>query len=102
MSAGCRGTRSGLDLVAGALERGLDDAAEGEDDDDDQGCDAGHQQAVLDGGRTVLVAAAGDVADELEHELWPSVSGFGVASRLLDSRNNHPRTGHKVQAIRTN
>src|SRR3954469_22030963 len=36
------------DAVAGLLEDALDDAAEGEHDDEDQGRDAGDEQAVLD------------------------------------------------------
>ena len=53
----CRATGPRRCLAA-AVEQAARATAEGEDRDDDQGGDAGDQEAVLDGRRTALVAAA--------------------------------------------
>src|SRR5689334_18332453 len=69
-AGGTRGARVAGDVVTGLLEDVLDDAAQGEDDDDDERGDGRDQQAVLDGRSTVFVALVGELLEELEH--WGS------------------------------
>src|SRR3712207_2274947 len=63
------GARCGfvLDGGAGLAEDVADHAAEGEDDDDDEGRDGGDEQAVLDGGRALLVLAVHEALEDVKH-----------------------------------
>src|SRR3954468_19206569 len=86
----------GTDAVAGLLEDALDDAAEGEHDDHDQGRDAGDEQAVLDRGRAALVhlgqAGVEHDAEVVQHFRFSYRKGDEVSGDLRAEGRGPPLT----------
>src|SRR6478752_6830505 len=68
-TAGASCGRAVVDGRAGVGERVLDHPAEEEDDGDDQGRDAGHEEAVLDGGGPSLVTVDATGLEEVTQVL---------------------------------
>src|SRR5579864_8470052 len=72
-----------VQLARDARECGVQVAAERRDHGDDRPGNAGRQQAVFDGGRTLFVS--GKIPNEIAHGISPSIVGVAVPSARRDA-----------------
>src|SRR6476469_5527986 len=108
MSVGVASAGAGAavgDLGAGVREDALERATEGEDDDHDEGRDAGDEQAVLDGGGAAFLhlgeAGVEDDAEVVQHVSSPLksevVRGRGDLARQAWSTGPEVCSGEGVE-----